>query len=220
MQKLKEEYEKDLDKIGGAYETERSRQFEKLQEQMESRRHEVLEAQEIAERKAAEEQHAQKVAKLKEEERIRELRKRKAKLEETLREGQKLIYKQCYSRPLYPFNQQMSDFQIKNEDFAWLKQDKGKVIQKEIMSRLMEKVSELETKVEVDAKERFFEKQIAAAGYDVTSAKDYETMSSGGMSHMSRTLARENSVASYQKNLYGKKDALNKIKNSRGSRRF
>ena len=32
------------------------------------------------------------------------------------------------------------------------------MLQKEIMSRLMEKVSELETKVEVDAKDRFFEK--------------------------------------------------------------
>lgn len=44
MQKLKEEYEKDLDKIGGAYETERSRQFERLQEQMEQRKQEVYEA--------------------------------------------------------------------------------------------------------------------------------------------------------------------------------
>lgn len=68
---------------------------------MEERKAKVDEAR----RQKAEEEKKREEAAMEEKEReitrIRNLRQKKIQLEKTLAEGQKLIYKQCYSRPLY-----------------------------------------------------------------------------------------------------------------------
>jgi len=88
--------------------------------------------------------------------RIKELRIKRDKLAKTLGEGQKLIFKGCYSRPLYPFNYQINEAQQKNEDWAWLTEGAKKEQQKDIVSKLLEKVTELEEKVTGDVRTNYF----------------------------------------------------------------
>lgn len=100
-QKIREEFEKGLLALGGAMDEERKRQFDAIQSQMEERKARVDEARRL---KAEEEKRKEDEAieeKEKEIGRIKNLRAKKIQLEKTLAEGQKLIYKQCYSRPLY-----------------------------------------------------------------------------------------------------------------------
>lgn len=123
VQKLREEYEKGLDALGGAMEEERKRQFDSIQAQMEERKELV----EQAKREKAEEELRKadeaKLEKDREIDRIKDLRKKKIQLEKTLAEGQRLIYKQCYSRPLYnTWNKKLQEGQT--EDFSWLNEKK------------------------------------------------------------------------------------------------
>ena len=100
-QKIREEFEKGLLALGGAMDEERKRQFDAIQSQMEERKARVEEARRL---KAEEEKRKEDEAleeKEREINRIKNLRAKKIQLEKTLAEGQKLIYKQCYSRPLY-----------------------------------------------------------------------------------------------------------------------
>jgi len=83
-----------------------------------------------------------------EENKIRNLRQKKEQLTKTLQEGQRLIYKQCYSKPLYSFNKKLNDLQMKNEDFAWLNEKKqDDEFAKDIIGKLLSKITELEKTV-------------------------------------------------------------------------
>lgn len=76
-----------------------------------------------------------------------------------MQEGQRLIYKQCYSRPLYSYNKKLNDLQQKNEDFAWLNEKKQQdEISKDIVSRLLSKITELEHNVTTDVRNEVFTK--------------------------------------------------------------
>merc|ERR1711893_188460 len=98
-----------------------------------------------------------KAEKQREIDRIIHLRTKKAQLEKTLAEGQRLIYKQCYSRPLYSFNKKLNELQQKNEDFAWLNEKKGDSdLAKDIVTDLLGKITELEHKVTGDVRSDLF----------------------------------------------------------------
>ena len=107
--KLRDEYEKGLDALGGVMEEERKRQFDALQAQIEDRKSKVEEAQRKKEEELARKEEAAKLAQAKEVDRIKLLRAKKEQLTKTLQEGQRLIYKQCYSKPLYSFNKRLND---------------------------------------------------------------------------------------------------------------
>lgn len=85
-----------------------------------------------------------------------ELTKRKEQLLKDIKAGQKLIFKGCYSRPLYPFNRRAHELSVENEDFAWLQEGAKKDQQKEVINKLLEKVGELEDKVTGDVRNNYF----------------------------------------------------------------
>lgn len=124
VSKLRNEYQKDLDLLGGAREEERKRQYDVIEAQFEERKARVEEARRAREEEDARKAEEARAEKEKEIDRIKTLRTKKAQLEKTLAEGQRLIYKQCYSKPLYSFNKKLNDLQLKNEDFAWLSEKK------------------------------------------------------------------------------------------------
>jgi hypothetical protein len=70
-----------------------------------------------------------------------------------------LIYKQCYSKPLYSFNKKLNDLQLKNEDFAWLSEKKQDDFAKDIVTTLLHKITELEHSVTNDVRSDLFVKQ-------------------------------------------------------------
>ena len=107
--KLRDEYEKGLDALGGAMEEERKRQFDSIASQLEERKRAVEDARRLKAEEEEKKAEAARREQQKEIDRIKELRQRKAQLEKTLSEGQRLIYKQCYSRPLYSFNKKLND---------------------------------------------------------------------------------------------------------------
>jgi len=89
--------------------------------------------------------------------RIKELRKKRDQLSKTLGEGQKLIFKGCYSRePLYPFNAKLNALTEEKQDWAWLTDGAKREQQKDVVSKLLEKVTELETKVTEDVRVNYF----------------------------------------------------------------
>ena len=90
-------------------------------------------------------------------ERIKELRIRKGQLEKTLAESQKLIYKQCYSRPLWPLNRCEFEFINNNEDFKWLTNPNKDDFNREIVDELFKKVTGLE---DVVANDVAFQKRV------------------------------------------------------------
>lgn len=73
-------------------------------------------------------------------------------------QGQRLIYKQCYSKPLYNFNKKLNDLQLKNEDFSWLTEKKTDDFAKDIVTTLLHKITELEHKVTSDVRSDIFAK--------------------------------------------------------------
>jgi len=151
VSKIKDEYQKDLDLVEGAREEERKRQFEVIEAQLEERKARVEEARRLREEEDARKAEAARAEKEKEIDRIKTLRTKKAQLEKTLAEGQRLIYKQCYSKPLYSFNKKLNDLQLKNEDFAWLSEKKQTDdFAKDIVSSLLHKITELEHSVTTD----------------------------------------------------------------------
>lgn len=71
-----------------------------------------------------------------------------------------MIYKQCYSKPLYSFNKKLNDLQLKNEDFAWLSEKKQTDdFAKDIVSSLLHKITELEHSVTNDVEQKYFMKE-------------------------------------------------------------
>ena len=156
--KLRDEYEKGLDALGGAMEEERKRQFDSIASQLEERKRAVEDARRLKAEEEEKKAEAARREQQKEIDRIKELRQRKAQLEKTLSEGQRLIYKQCYSRPLYSFNKKLNDLQLKNEDFAWLTEKKTDDFAKDIVTTLLHKITELEHTVTTDTRTDLFAK--------------------------------------------------------------
>lgn len=111
---------------------------------------------------------------------MQELLKRKDVLLKSIKEGQKLIFKGCYSRPLYTFNKQAHDYNVEKDDFAWLQEGAKKDQQKKVISRLLEKVTELEERVTGDVRTNYFNKEhfINDDGRSV----DFDIQSHGGAS--------------------------------------
>lgn len=158
VDKLRDEYEKGLDALGDAMGAERSRQLDQIAEQLEARKSKVEEARRLKNEESTRKAEAARLEKEKEIDRIKELRIRKTKLEQTLAQGQRLIYKQCYSKPLYDFNKKLNDLQQKNEDFAWLTEKKTDDFAKDIVTSLLHKITELEHTVTGDTRNELFSK--------------------------------------------------------------
>ena len=157
--KIRDEYEKGLEMLGGAMEEERKRQLDHIiyvTSERKARVEEARQAKADAEARKAEEARAEEE---KEIDRIKALRVKKSQLEKTLAEGQRLIYKQCYSKPLYSFNKKLNELQLKNEDFAWLNEKKAdSEFAKDIVTDLLHKITELEHKVTGDVRSDLFSK--------------------------------------------------------------
>ena len=82
--------------------------------------------------------------------------------------------KQCYSRPLWHFNHKLQgQLRDNGEDWAWLNGDPKKDQQKTVISKLHQKISELENIVSEDAANNFFKPaEIDDDGVDAVSALD------------------------------------------------
>lgn len=107
--KMREEYAKGLEALGNTMEEERQRQFDQIEARLEQRKALVEQARIAKEEERKKKEAEAKLEKEQEIQRIKDLRAKKAQLEKTLAEGQRLIYKQCYSRPLYSFNRKLHD---------------------------------------------------------------------------------------------------------------
>ena len=130
--------------------------MEALERKLRERQEAVERARKQAEEEKIEQEKLAVIAQEKEAERIKELHARKVKLQKHLEEGQKLIFKQCYSRPLYPFNAKLNELQLEKEDYSWLNEGTKKEQQKDIVSKLLEKVTELEDRVTKDVRSNYF----------------------------------------------------------------
>lgn len=102
----------------------------------------------------------------------------------TLGEGQKLIFKGCYSRPLYPFNAKLNAELEEKEDFAWLTEGAKKEQQKGIVDKLLTKVTELEQKVTGDVNRKYFDQGQAFLGDGFDTQSNFETTSNAPASAM------------------------------------
>ena len=104
-----DEYEKGAQAQDDAMAEEKHRQFEAVKVMIEERKAKVAETRRKKQEEVAKKAEQARLEKEKEIERIRNLRAKKEQLTKTLQEGQRLIYKQCYSRPLYSFNKKLND---------------------------------------------------------------------------------------------------------------
>ncbi len=64
--------------------------------------------------------------------------------------SQKLVYKQCYSRPLWTFNRKMHDANVQADNLMVLIDEQNGKFQKQVMGELLKKVTDLEDKVSTD----------------------------------------------------------------------
>jgi len=83
---------------------------------------------------------------------------KKAELLIKIKREQKVIFKGCASRELYACNLKAMEHIRKEEKFAWLDAAAEKSEQKKIISRLHEKVAELEKHVKDDINSKMFER--------------------------------------------------------------
>ena len=198
--KMIDEHKKGLDAIENLFNEEKLRQLEEVKIKQEARQAQVQEARRIREEEKKKKEEEAKREKQKEIDRIKELRAAKAKLEKTLAEGQRLIYKQCYSKPLYSFNKKLNELQLKNEDFAWLNEKKQTdEFAKDIVSSLLFKITELERTVTTDVRNDVFIRPPVAGG---DTASDNRS-ATGGFERMS-------SVASFRPKVA--RDVIKKLK--------
>lgn len=148
--KMREAVEKGLDVIEEGMVKEKLAHKERLQDRLAARKNKKIEAAKQEEEDVLRRQQEAAAAKEAEIERVKELRVRKEQLEKTLKEGQKLMFAQCYSRPLYRFNAHLNEMTDKNGDYSWLNTEKKAEFKRVIMSKLLDKVTQLEQSVEED----------------------------------------------------------------------
>ena len=67
-----------------------------------------------------------------------------------------MIYKQAYSRPLYKFNAHLNELTDKQGDYSFLNKEVKAEFKKQIVSKLLEKVTNLESRVQGDMNEHVF----------------------------------------------------------------
>lgn len=68
----------------------------------------------------------------------------------TIYNKQKILLKECYSRPLYHFNRVLHENQVQNEDFNWLSEAKNSEIQRESIDELLQKIEKLGQAIDKD----------------------------------------------------------------------
>lgn len=91
---------------------------------------------------------------------------RKQELEKTLAAGQKAIFKQCYSRPLYNYNAHLNELTDKEGDYGFLNKEVKSELKKQIVSKLLEKVTSLEEKVTGDMTTHLYSARAGRGGGD------------------------------------------------------
>lgn len=109
IKKMKEQFEKDRANLDVGFEDERKRQIAELEANMKTRRDQV-EANKQAKKDAAllkARQEAEAIERKYVE--VREMRIKRDTLEKTIIDGQRLIFKGCYSRPLWSYNARLAD---------------------------------------------------------------------------------------------------------------
>lgn len=147
---MRADLEKGLEGLSGAYEEERRRQLAVIEEKIAERQKLVtqhaIDKRIEAEKKLQEEE----IARLGEQDQVREFRRQKIELTKQIVDSQKMTFKQCYSRPLWPFNKMMYDANMKADNFSSALEQKNQLFQKEVMSTLLTKVTGLEEKVSID----------------------------------------------------------------------
>jgi len=120
-----------------------------------------------------------------------------------LADGQKLIYKQCYSRPLYNTYNKRSQ-ELMTEDYAWLTEKKTETdFAKDIVSQLLHKITDLEHKVTGDVRTDMFSKMPGGPGMD----SETDGRSAAGFD-------RQSSIASFRPKVG--RDVLSKLKKAKG----
>jgi len=139
IKKMRDEFQKGLEDLDAGFEKERNRQFQELEEQLKARRERVAankrEQKELAEKKEQEELAALKAK----QEEVRKLRVKRDTLEKTIIDGQRLIYKGCYSRQLWPYNAMLAGPIEDNGDFDFDAKDRAKferVIYDELLAKI------------------------------------------------------------------------------------
>jgi hypothetical protein len=124
IEKIREDMEKGLEGLSGAYEEEHKRQLAMMEARLANRSQQVQEALEAKKLEALRKAEQAELEKKRENDKVRECRKRKTQLLETITKNQKLILKGCYSRPLnWHFNKKLHDQSVKNDDMATLLQN-------------------------------------------------------------------------------------------------
>lgn len=68
----------------------------------------------------------------------------------SIQSKQKLLLKECYSRPLYHFNRVLHENQIQNEDYNWLKESQNNEMQRSSVNQLLQKIEKLSYDVDKD----------------------------------------------------------------------
>jgi hypothetical protein len=68
----------------------------------------------------------------------------------SIQSKQKLLLKECYSRPIYPFNRVLHENQVQNEDFNWLNEAKTSELQRQSLDSLLMKIEKLGANVDKD----------------------------------------------------------------------
>lgn len=156
INKMREEMDKEVDAIQKGLAEEKLATMERLDDRIKARRKNREQARKQQEEEEEEKAKEAEADKAKEIERIKELRVRKQELEKTLTMGQKLIYKQCYSRPLYKFNAHLQEITDKEGDYSFLNKGVKPEFKKQIVSKLLEKVTLLEGKVTEDVNSHLY----------------------------------------------------------------
>lgn len=150
ISKIRQDMEKGLEGLSGAYEEEHKRQIAMMEARLASRGQQVSVALEQKKIEMLRKQEQAELEHRKELDKVRECRKRKAQLLSTIQNGQKLMLKGCYSRPLFNYNKKLHDAAVKNDDISQLLQNQSFELKEQVMGRLLTKVSELEEKVSMD----------------------------------------------------------------------
>jgi len=154
--------------------------MERLDERIKARKKNLQERRQEREEEEKEKAEEAEREKAREIERIKELRIRKTELEKTLAEGQKLIYKQAYSRPLYKYNAHLNGMTDTTGDYSFLQKGVKAEMKKQIVSKLLEKVTALEGKVQEDVHTHLY----SARGGQGEDISDNVSQYTGGLGRM------------------------------------
>jgi len=139
IKKMRDEFQKGLENLDAGFEKERQGQFDELEIQLKARRERVAaHKQEQKELALKKEREAQEALERKYEE-VRKMRTKRDTIEKAIQDGQKLIYRGCYSRTLYPYNAMLAGPIEEHGDYDFDAKDKAKferVIYDELLAKI------------------------------------------------------------------------------------